>query len=188
MIESDFIPIGEKTNTGDAILCHFTDPGSYEQKLMLIDGGFAETAEAIASHMRDYYNTDRINLMVCTHPDNDHITGLFGLFDLVDVDELLIHQPSAHGFTSDDVKAGQVDELITLAKRKNTTVTTEAFDGSTFFNGAVMMAGPSRDYYKELLGEGDQSNSIESLVKSILRASAAAVKPADPPHDRPGGG
>jgi hypothetical protein len=40
MIEIEFIPIGEEVNTGDAILCHFTEPVTGTDRVILIDGGF----------------------------------------------------------------------------------------------------------------------------------------------------
>lgn len=189
MIEVDFIPVGEEANTGDAILCRLTEPGTTQERVMLIDGGFADTATAIALHVQQYYATTRIDLMVCTHPDNDHINGLFGIFDHLTVAELVIHRPAEHGYTSDEVKADRVDELIDLARSHGTTVTTGAFAGSTFFSGAVLVAGPTKDFYTDMLAGDNSSASMKSLVSSILRASAAAVKNVLMPRTTdPGGG
>ncbi len=176
MIEIEFIPIGEQTNTGDAILCHFTDPLTGSSRVVLIDGGFKETSGSIVAHIRQHYHTNRIDLMVCTHPDDDHINGLFGVFEELEVGQLLIHQPSFYGFTSDDVKADKVDELIHLARMCGTEVITDAFAGSTFLSGALLMVGPTEAYYKELLSGQSDTASLASRVGSVFQAAAHAAK------------
>ncbi|WP_175484333.1 ComEC/Rec2 family competence protein [Plantibacter sp. MMLR14_011] len=178
MIEVEFIPIGDKTNTGDAILCHFTEPGTMIDRVVLVDGGFNETATQIAAHVRKYYGKSHIDLMVCTHPDDDHINGLFGVLDELTVGELLIHQPSAHGYTSDDVKSAKVNDLIKLAQSKGTSITTSAFAGAAFFSDAIRVAGPTQDYYKSLLGDQVTEDSLARKAWSVLKASAAALRGA----------
>lgn len=178
MIEIEFIPIGDNSNTGDAILCRVTDPVTSENRVVLIDGGFVETSDSIVEHVKQYYETSHIDLMVCTHPDDDHINGLFGIFDQLTVGQLVIHQPSAYGYTSDDVKADKVDELIELARQHGAVVTTDAFAGTTLLSGAITVAGPSEAYYKELLaGQANQESASKSFG-SALRAAANAVRRA----------
>lgn len=130
MIEVEYIPVGEKTDTGDAILCHFTEPGTSTNRVVLIDGGFAATAAAIVAHVQKYYGTDRIDLMICTHPDEDHINGLFGVLEQLHVTQLVIHRPSDYGYASDDVASDKVDDLIRLAKAEGTAVSTNYFAGN----------------------------------------------------------
>lgn len=178
MIEVEFIPVGEKTDTGDAILCHFTQPGTTTDRIVLVDGGFTDTADNIVLHVQKYYNTSRIDLMVCTHPDDDHINGLFGVLDQLDVTELAIYSPSAHGYTSDDVKAGKVNDLIELAISKGTKVTTTAFAGTEFLSGAITVAGPTRDYYDTLLSDQVTKDTLAAKGWAVLRASASAIRNA----------
>lgn len=108
-IEVEFIPVGEETNTGDAILCHFTEPLSGTERVMVVDGRFLDTSRAIVNHIRNYYQTDRVDLVVCTHPDEDYINGLSGVIEELYVTTLLIHCPSDYGYTGDEVKAGKVN-------------------------------------------------------------------------------
>ncbi|QHC57535.1 MBL fold metallo-hydrolase [Rathayibacter sp. VKM Ac-2760] len=183
MIEIEFLPIGEETDTGDAILLHFTEPATAVDRVVLIDGGFAETGEAVAAHVRRYYDRSHLDLVVCTHPDNDHIAGLFDVFERLSVGELLLHRPSEHGYRSDDVKSDLVDELIELARSHDTTVTTDAWAGSTFFSGALMIAGPTREYYCALLQEQTSpAAKVSMTLASLLRASSAAIRTALTPR------
>lgn len=189
MIEIDFLPVGEKTDTGDAILCHFTDPGTATDRVMLIDGGFNETSAAIAAHVKQYYSTSRIDLMICTHPDEDHINGLFGVFEELEVTQLVIHQPSSHGYTSDDVKADKVDELINLARSYGTEVITTAYAGHSFFSGSLVIAGPSEEFYKELLaGEEAPAMKANRLLKALTAAAKAVRNALSPRSSDPGEG
>ena len=189
MIEIEFIPVGNETNTGDAILCHFTEPGIGVNRVVLIDGGFSDTASQIVNHVRQYYGTRTIDLMVCTHPDDDHINGLFGVFEDLEVRQLLVHRPSTYGYGSDDVKANRVDELIELALRSGTAVTTQAFTGATFFGGALTVAGPSEDYYKELLSEQEAAALHASGIGAAFRAAAKGLLRAlTPRRSDPGEG
>ena len=178
MIEVEFIAVGEKANTGDAILCRFTEPRSGVVRVVLVDGGFVETADAIVSHVQRHYGVSRIDLMICTHPDDDHINGLFGVLDQLSVTELLINRPGDYGHTSDDVKATKVDELIETARRNGTTVTTDSFAGDTYFNGTLMLAGPSKAYYVSLLEQQAQEARVYSRLYAALSAGAAKLRNA----------
>jgi len=189
MIEVEFIPIGEEVNTGDAILCHFTEPVTGTDRIVLIDGGFVDTSAAIENHVREFYRRSDIDLVVCTHPDDDHINGLSGVIESMTVHNLLIHRPSDYGFNSDDVKSQKINDLIALAEQHGTHVITDAFAGQVYFNDALMIAGPTRDFYLEQLraqtGIGAVSRSLSNLLGSAVRTVAAALKPRG---DDPGEG
>lgn len=81
--EIDLLPVSESTKSGDCILLRFGKlyQGKDKQKVIIIDGGYAETAQSVKSHLRKYYKCEQegkliIDLMVLSHPDNDHISGL----------------------------------------------------------------------------------------------------------------
>ena len=175
MIEIDFLWVGEKANTGDAITCHFTDPATGQDVVIVIDGGFVETGDRIASHVRQYYGTSRVDLVICTHPDDDHIRGLFAVIEELDVARLLIHRPADYGYTSDNVKSGLVDDLIATA-RDNGTIVDHGFAGTTYFGGALTIAGPSEAYYQEMLAEQvGYSSPTASVVRALSKAASAVV-------------
>jgi beta-lactamase superfamily II metal-dependent hydrolase len=128
--------------------------------------------------------------MVCTHPDDDHINGLFGVLEQIHVETLLLHRPGDFGHSSDDVKAGKVDELIALARREGTKVITDAFAGDTFFSGAVMVGGPTREYYATLLGEQVHSagGALAAAGHFLARAAHALKRALTPRWTDPGEG
>ena len=99
--EIDFLPVGKESRSGDAILLRYGNLGGGrdEQTVVLIDGGFRDTADSILTHLNKYYGTLTIDLVISTHPDADHINGLREIFDRIGkehiaVRELWMHRPS----------------------------------------------------------------------------------------------
>ncbi len=173
--ELDFLPVGENTKSGDAILFRFWDDTKGEteadQKICLIDGGYAETGESIKKHIEKYYNTSTIDLVISTHPDLDHIGGLSYILENFTVKKLWLHRPWQENLVdglSDCFKDGRVTdnsvknklqeglnkayELEQLAIDKNITVE-DPFTGVTAFNGVITVLSPTEEYYRQLLTE-----------------------------------
>lgn len=176
MFEVDYLWVGEKTNTGDAIACRLTDPTTQRNVVTVIDGGFVETGERLADHVETYYGTSTADLVVCTHPDDDHIMGLFSLFDRLDVRRLLIHRPARYGYGSaDGVKADLVEELVQKALGQGTVIDDSFYAGTTYFGGVLAIAGPSESYYTELL---EQQKALEGSVLAKLRQAAPSATAA----------
>ena len=172
MIDIDYLWVGEHEKTGDAIACQFTNPASGTNVVLVIDGGQRDDGTRLADHVRRYYGVDHIDLVVCTHPDNDHIQGLFTLFEEIPVGNLLIHRPRAYGYAGDEVKADLVDELISVATAAGAAIHHD-FAGTNFFGGALTIAGPTEVYYQELLREQVGGVSLAaSIAKALARAAA----------------
>jgi hypothetical protein len=170
MYEVDHLWVGEETNTGDAIAMRFTEPRTGAHRVAVIDGGFHETGHRLASHIESYYDTDVVDLAVCTHPDQDHINGLFELIEDLTVRRLLIHRPGLFGYgPNDGVKADKVNELVRHAEGFGVTVDDSYFAGTTYFEGSLTIAGPSIGFYKECLRE--QKNASSSLVASLKHSA-----------------
>lgn len=178
MFEIDFLWVGEETKTGDAIACRFTEPGTGQTRVVIIDGGIIETGDRIVDHVKTYYGTYSVDLVVCTHPDNDHIKGLFSVIENLSVDRLLIHRPAQHGFSRDDYKAGMVEDLVALARRRGTAVDDTSFAGARYFNGALTVAGPTEANYKGFLSEQASFNSMEQAIARALADQFGKAKRA----------
>lgn len=95
--EIDFLPVGEETKSGDAILCRYIEDGF--SRVILIDGGYQQTSEIILHHMKEYYyptsdySDMRIDHIICSHLDQDHIGGLKDVMQKCDVGTLWINNP-----------------------------------------------------------------------------------------------
>jgi beta-lactamase superfamily II metal-dependent hydrolase len=197
--EIDFLPIGKST-CGDSFALRFGDLESgdpSDQTVVLIDGGFTDDADLIKQHFDDWYGHNRIDLVISTHPDQDHINGLSGVVEKMDVGELWMHLPWEHSevfleskqmnFTSARLnekltKALQGSANLAEAASGKVSITKEPFAGETSFvtaHGKVTVIGPSRDYYESLLPQfldwqpkvKTQLTAFEKLTKGFQKAA-----------------
>ncbi|SMC09499.1 ComEC/Rec2 family competence protein [Nitratiruptor tergarcus] len=89
--EIEFLPVGNGEKSGDAICIRWQEKNKY--KVMVVDGGTKESGEQIVEHVKRYYNTEVVDYVVNTHPDQDHASGLSVVLEKLKVRELWIHRP-----------------------------------------------------------------------------------------------
>jgi len=204
--EVDFLPVGKGESSGDAIALRFgyllEQPP--RQRVVIIDGGFQASGEALVKHVKKYYKTSRVDLVVSTHPDTDHVNGLEVVLEELSVGCLWMHLPWNH---TDDIagmfRDGRVTDnsvrealrrsldaarnLENLAKKKRIHII-EPFagvrDDSGF--GCVLVIGPAETFYEDLLpdfrGTPEPKGSISLLAKAILEARQFVSKVAESLH------
>lgn len=181
--EIDFLPVGDASKSGDAITLRYGNlfGARAEQTVVVVDGGFKDTGDAVARHVNDYYRTAHIDLVVSTHPDDDHIRGLITLFerDDVTVGQLWLHRPWEHNENARIVKSyarretaaeGSFEAYIANAERLNALAeangvpvvepfTWQAMKGDGY---TLAVVGPDRDYYRDLVGEFGKAAAAKS--------------------------
>lgn len=167
--EVDYIPVGDGKKSGDAIVLRFGNLSGprVEQSIVVIDGGFKESGELLVDHIKNCYGTDHVDLVVSTHPDADHASGLYVVLEKLSVGQLAMHRPWEHAadiknfFKNGKITASGLEDrlekslqhasdLEALANKKNIPIV-EPFQGITGFNGVVHILGPSQEYYENLL-------------------------------------
>lgn len=195
--EIDYIPVGDGEKSGDAIALRFGNlAGSrQEQTVIVIDGGFKESGETLVEHIKNYYSTDHVDLVISTHPDADHASGLSVVMEKLSVGALLMHRPWEHAedikglFKNGRITASGLEstlekslqyasDLETLANKKNIPIV-EPFQGVTGYNGILHVLGPSQEYYENLLALFRETpEPIESLgfLAPVIRAVEEVVK------------
>ena len=167
--EIDFLPVGNGEKCGDAIALRFGNlfGKREEQTVIIIDGGFKESGESLVAHIREYYKTDYVDLVISTHPDADHAGGLEIFLNELNVGSMWMHQPWNH---TDDIakmfKDGRVtDNSVRESLRKSLDTTRnlerlanskripiiEPFCGLKDNSGHLFVLGPKKDFYEELL-------------------------------------
>jgi glyoxylase-like metal-dependent hydrolase (beta-lactamase superfamily II) len=164
----DFLPVGDGAKSGDAIAMRFGNFANPQQTyVVVIDGGFQSSGEALVEHIRREYQTTYVDLVVSTHPDNDHSSGLAPVLEQLQVAKLWMHKPWEHTYdiarmfqdgrvTDMSVAEGirrsleDVRWLATLAKRKNISIE-EPFTGLQDSTGWLRVLGPTKQYYESLL-------------------------------------
>lgn len=89
-LEIDMLSVGN----ADAILIRTIDVSG--QHIVVIDAGRKEHASDVIKHIRTHYDGNTtIDLLISTHPHDDHIGGITGILDASDikVKKALIHDP-----------------------------------------------------------------------------------------------
>ena len=165
--EFDFIPVGEGKKNGDAIAMRITKNGKTE--IYVIDGGTQASGKALVQHIRKYYGAKRVDYLISTHPDMDHISGLKVVLEELEVGELWMHKPWDHASKIiNDIVDGRVTqqslskriegfvktakEVAELAAEKGIQIY-EPFQGEQI--GCFRVLSPSKEWYRELLKSFD---------------------------------
>lgn len=190
--EIDFLPAGEGERSGDAIALRFgnllADPP--QQTVVVIDAGYQKSGEALVSHVKTFFKTDRIDAVVSTHPDGDHASGLEIVLNEMQVGCLLMHQPwnNTDGI-SDFFQDGRVTDesvknivrasldnahaLEKIANQKKIRIV-QPFWGVTGFNNTMRVLGPTQDYYKKLLpgyrGTPEPKQELGTFGQFVIKA------------------
>jgi beta-lactamase superfamily II metal-dependent hydrolase len=164
----DFFPVGDGEHSGDAIAMRFGDfSDPMKTQVVVIDGGFQSSGEALVKHIIEVYGTTYVDVVVSTHPDRDHSSGLSVVLESLNVGQLWMHKPWEH--TQDIAKMfkdGRVTDmgvaegirrsledvryLETVAARRNIPIV-EPFTGVADNTKSLIVLGPSVPFYESLL-------------------------------------
>ncbi|HUU44486.1 MAG TPA: MBL fold metallo-hydrolase [Acidobacteriota bacterium] len=194
--EIDFLAVGEGERSGDAIALRFGDllADPPNQRVIIIDGGTADSGRALVDHIRKHYRTDNLDLVVSTHPDADHCSGLKVVLEELQVSCLLMHRPWEHAdnlrrlFSSPRLTIGGLERIIEksltsahqleeIAIRKNIKVH-EPFTGLSAFNGAIRILGPTAEYYESLVPNFRSTPAAATPRPSILQRTLQIAEEA----------
>lgn len=165
-LEIDFLPVGEGEKSGDAIAMRFGSFDEGTQRVVIIDGGDKAAGEKLVELVKTHYQTDKVDLVISTHPDADHTSGLRIVLEELNVTSLWMHLPWEHSerirdlfvdgrITDESLKERlrkayrYAYELEGLAEQNGVTIY-EPFAGHKAGNLFTVLS-PSEDYYEELL-------------------------------------
>jgi beta-lactamase superfamily II metal-dependent hydrolase len=162
--EIEFLPVGDASKAGDAILIRYGQNGQYE--VIVVDGGTDDSGAALVEHIKRYYGaTTIVDHAICTHPDSDHACGLRSVLQQLPVRNLWLHGVWHHAaemlpffedkrWTADGLASkirseySVIGELIDLAVAQKTTVY-EPFEGQKI--GPLTVLSPDRYAYLRLV-------------------------------------
>ncbi|MCK5616247.1 MBL fold metallo-hydrolase [Candidatus Pacearchaeota archaeon] len=199
--EIDFLPVGDETKSGDAIALRFGNlhGNRNEQAVVVVDGGFTDNGNDIVNHIKKFYGTSIVDIVIATHPHNDHVAGLQTVLEEMEVKALWMHKPWDEAHTNNIAKwftDGRVtDSSIRESLRKSLDVSrdlekiasqkeipiTEPFAGllRDFGFGQIVIAGPTTDFYESLLpdfaGTPDSKNTPPNLITKGFEAVKEVV-------------
>jgi len=166
--EIDFLAVGENSRSGDAITLRYGNLfGSRgEQTVVVIDGGFSDDGRKIVEFIQTRYGTDRVDLVISTHPDDDHANGLIAVLQELEVGQLWMHLPWNHtddiarmfrdGRVTDNSVREHLRRSLDTARSLERIATEleipirEPFHGLSL-DEHLRVLGPSEEYYESLL-------------------------------------
>lgn len=196
--EVDFIGVGQESQCGDAIAIRYGNlhGDRDEQTVVVIDGGFKDDGQRIVDHIITHYGTDTVDLVISTHPDQDHINGLVTVISELIVNELWMHLPWEHNqgladkfhdgrITDNSISEklketlNKAHELYELATSKGIPVN-EPFTGLAHSRGNLKVLGPSQEYYESLIPQFDGIPAIKAadsmFTEALYKALGAAKR------------
>lgn len=196
--EIDFLPDGDGERGGEAITlrCGNLSGQRSEYAVIVIDGGTKDTGKALVEHIKKYYGTEQVDLVISTHPDGDHSSGLSVVLEELDVKLLWMHRPWEHAKDiKDSFKDGRITtpglkktiikaledarNLEEIANRKDPKIPIiEPFgELTTDCNKSLLILGPSKDYYEQLLPNFRETPEPKESA-SLLKQATVAIKEA----------
>lgn len=190
--EVDFLPVGNSTS-GDAICIRYEIEG--QTFIHVIDGGYEEDGQKVLDHLSKYYDSDKINHVVATHPDGDHTVGLRKVLETSTVGALWMNRPWVHAvellpyfsrYTNAENLAKALREVFpNLAKLED--IATErgipiydAFQGRKI--GALTVLAPSKDAFLQYIADDDktpkaaQDATGRTLLGGVMRVVVEGVR------------
>jgi beta-lactamase superfamily II metal-dependent hydrolase len=166
--EIDFLPVGDGASSGDAIAFRYGNFNGVpsEQHVFIVDGGTKDSGKALVDHVRRYYCTNEVESVISTHADLDHTSGLTVVLENLECKQLVMHRPWNHApYICDLFKANHsptglseklekavstAHELECICDKKGIPIV-EPFAGAATADGALLVLGPTIEFYQELL-------------------------------------
>jgi len=183
--EIDFIPVNSGERNGDAIAIRVRD--NNVDTIYVIDGGTKESGQTLVDHIKENYNTNKVDYLINTHPDIDHSSGLTVVAEQLEIGEIWMHLPWDHAGeiirsvldkrVSENSLTRKLQKSLTQAKnlfdiaQANGIPIYEPFEGDSI--GHFQVLSPSRNWYNELLlgfnnmPTADQETALGTIMKSV---------------------
>lgn len=183
--EIDFIPVDSGTKNGDAMSIRVKENG--KTTIYVIDGGTKEAGQNLVDHIKMHYGTTRVDYMINTHPDLDHISGLTVVLEQLDVQEIWMHKPWEHAHEIiDDILDNRVtvnsltnrlQDTLKIAKQIEDIAEEQGINIYEPFQGDEIghfhVLSPHYDWYTELIKgfnnmpPSDKKNMLEKAIKQF---------------------
>ncbi|MFU2678943.1 ComEC/Rec2 family competence protein [Pseudomonas aeruginosa] len=190
-IEIDFLPVGNGEHSGDAIAIRWREGDVF--RVLVYDGGTQEYGAALVEHIQKHFDTNHVDYLVNSHPDNDHAGGLTHIVETLSVGEVWMHRPWEYsseirhyfhdGRITDDSLAERLKSKMTAAFRLEEAALQrkipifEPFAGSRI--GIFQVLSPTRErYVHDLIPafEKPPELKVESAMEAVLDFGRKAIQ------------
>ena len=160
-----FIDVGE----GDSIL--ITAP----QQDVLIDGGPVQAGAEVVDYLTSL-NITHLNLMVATHPHEDHIGGLIAVLNsVITVDEILLNNQS-YSTSSYSVFMNLAQSHTRIVAQRNQVFVLSQFTNLTVFSPVQPLEFDETNDYSGFLNDNSIVIKLQAGNASFLLTGDAGAK------------
>jgi len=197
--EIDFIGIKEHTKDASAACLRWYSEQAGRYIVAVYDGGFKIHGEELINHLKKFYFAGEsdpvIDIVICSHSDDDHAAGLAELFDHFKVTNLIANRPwkfSDELFplvddgrkTKNSVEKELKEKYSSIAhlEEKAIAAGTDIYDGLTSlsFNGyysPLKILSPTKEMYLQLIAESSKTPyKAESLSESVVQKYFTSIR------------
>lgn len=192
--EIDLLPVGSDKKSGDCIAFRYGDlkAGKKRQIVVVVDGGYASTwDDTLKPHLKKYYNCEydgklHIDLVILSHTDMDHVSGLVEMAKDEDVviGYIMMHEPwnelspSLFKYVNNSKnlknrlgdafdKAKELSDLTKDVSRCALNPNEYSFNGATF-----TILGPSEKFYKTCIANCEKTPVKVDSVRELPQAQS----------------
>ncbi|MDE6068250.1 MAG: MBL fold metallo-hydrolase [Treponemataceae bacterium] len=190
--------IGEKESEKDfsSILVYF-ETDKNKKVLGVYDGGFESTGRVLLEHLEKHYfnyfkdGKRKLDFIVCSHPHDDHVSGLKYLIENCEVQNLYMNRPWKYAdelfkyrtdgrITQESLERqlkeifSSVDDLEAIAAEKSVNIV-DAFAGAKI-EDEIYVLSPSIDFYKKLIIECCEKLETKINIKESSEGLFSRVK------------
>ena len=96
-IDIRFLPVGNSSHAGDAICIRWgydlADDRKRRQFVMVVDAGDEAAGGQVVDCVRNEFASEKIDLLVLTHPHDDHLGGIAKVSDSLVISNFLVRRP-----------------------------------------------------------------------------------------------
>lgn len=195
--EIDLLPVGSEKKSGDCIAMRYGDlvSGKDKQTVIIVDGGYANTWKGtLKPHLKKYYNCEydgklHVDLVILSHPDGDHVSGLVEMAKDPEVEIGLVwmHKPWEE-LTPKWFKDGRItkeslkdrlgdafEKAKELADMTNNVDLDCLTEGSYDFKDATFtILGPSEQFYKTCITNCEKTPTPSENVDDMPQAQSSS--------------
>ena len=200
IIDGGFQQSGEHLVVSHILICvHYGQPfGNSPRMTPRIYTRKSKRDRPLVQHVRDYYQTDSVDAVISTHPDQDHVSGLHVVLDELSARQLWIHKPWVHNQgLADKFEDGRVTDsslekrlresldtacsLVAKAEEKHIRVV-EPFACLSLDNDEQLcVLGPTQRFYESLIPQFDgmpkpKARVIIDMLEEVAGTTRKAAK------------
>ena len=199
--EIDLLPVTSGKKSGDCIAFRYGDleKGGDNQTVVVLDAGFAKNATELKAHLKKYYNCQtpegkiRIDLMIASHTDIDHVGGLAAL---AEDDEVEITNVWAHIPQEEMTKSWYVDkrhttssiqssldeafsQLSTIADKVGKNAILDPYTNLVIKEAKFTILSPFSDFYKKCIANSGKAELAPNEKVEAMKYPASSNSETD---------